>query len=200
MTVHTLSRISVSPHSHRYFVGLFLTHLILISPHLLPTSLYQRSEEHLRRFLSSATPKQIAIKEYQTSCFWAVLLPYVKLVYAHTPSIASSEALSGPGLPSLQLLATEFAVFFLHCILSNKQLCYIDTLLREKLVDYIICLPAHMPNQQLRNKAQDLVQELGLSVQIQPPSLTTLAKAKLAKMQFGLEKVIGIHSVQQLFS
>ncbi len=155
----------------------------------------------MSQFLSSATPHEVAQEESETGYLWAVLLPCVQLLYVPTPSLLLVDGLPEPGtLASLQLLATEFALFFLQCLLSNTTICYADGLLKEKLLDFVVCLPAHLPTQQLQHQAQELVQKLGSSVQLCTPSLASLAKAKLAKMKFGLEKVRQIRSVPQLFS
>ena len=75
----------------------------------------------------------------------------------------------------------------------------LEGLLKEELNDYIICMPGHVPSQ-LHEKARTLVTTLGTHVQLQPPSLGVLARAKLAKMHFGLDKMLQVYSIQQLFS
>ena len=63
-------------------------------------------------------------------------------------------------------------------------------ILNEGLVDYIVCLPSHVP-ETLRSKARGLIQLLSSegNIAVHPPRLINLAKAKLAKMYFGLEFV-----------
>ena len=61
-------------------------------------------------------------------------------------------------------------------------------------------MPAYLPPGPLRDQAKELVQEVNGGVhQLQPPKLINIAKAKLAKMQFGLEKVI-TKNVKELIS
>ena len=102
-------------------------------------------------------------------------------------------------LSSLQLLGIESAIFCLQCFLCNSELGYVETLQKEGLIDYFVCLPGHIPPQ-LQEKARTLVASLGTHVQLQPPSLGVLARAKLAKIHFGLEKIIHVHSRQDLHS
>ena len=62
-------------------------------------------------------------------------------------------------------------------------------LLREGLEDYVTCLPQYVPPS-LREEARELVRIVASGVQLQPPKLVNLAKAKLAKMHFGLQRVV----------
>ena len=177
----------------RYFVQLILSQLVLVSPNLLPPSLYDTIHQQMSQFLAYATPSVLAEKERLDSYYWSVLLPFVKLVYA--PYYLHWQM----QLSSLQLLGIGSAIFCLQCFLCNSELGYVETLQKERLIDYFVCLPGHIPPQ-LQEKARTLVASLGTHVQLQPPSLGVLARAKLAKIHFGLEKIIHVHSRQDLHS
>ena len=69
----------------------------------------------------------------------------------------------------------------------------------EGLLDYTVALPWIYPKHwQERAEATRLVNFLSQHMQLQPPSLINLTKARLASMHFGLEKVLKTGSVHDL--
>ncbi len=74
-------------------------------------------------------------------------------------------------------------------------------MVQEGLLDYLVCIPWLYPlDWPEREKARDLVNFMGQHVQLQPPSLINITKAKLASMYFGLEKVLMTDSVTELLA
>ena len=74
-------------------------------------------------------------------------------------------------------------------------------LTKEGLFDYVRCSPAHVP-ESLRPQAERIVSIISPSTSNRtqsPPSLLVMTKAHLAKMHFGLEKILKL-SVGQLVS
>ena len=68
----------------------------------------------------------------------------------------------------------------------------------QGLLDYVICLPSVLPaKSRAQQRAKDLVAMLGKEMHLQPPSLNTMTRARLAVTHFGLEKVLTT-SVQEL--
>ena len=59
-------------------------------------------------------------------------------------------------------------------------------------------MPWHVPVVS-RDKAVALLRELGRHVRLEPPRLCNIAKAKLAKTHFGLERVAKVTSVGEIF-
>ena len=59
-----------------------------------------------------------------------------------------------------------------------------------------MCVPWHVP-QDLREKASSFLCVLSTHTQLQPPRLSVLAITKLAKMQFGLERMIKMASLYE---
>ena len=172
---------------------------MLVSPQLLPPDLHDIIHTHMSTFLITATPSVVTEREQENGFFWCIFLPFLKLLYIPTPSFVTRTDcdLDEVSLSSLWLLGIESAIFGLQCMLANDR-CR-GGLLKEGLIDYFVCLPGHVPPQ-LQEKARTLVASLGTHVQLQPPSLGVLARAKLAKMHFGLEKMIHVHSVHEVFS
>ena len=66
-------------------------------------------------------------------------------------------------------------------------------LVKEGLLDYITCCPNHVPPT-LRAQAKQLVHLINSSSDIQqrPPKLTSIVKANVAKMHFGLERTLSL--------
>ena len=73
--------------------------------------------------------------------------------------------------------------------------------MEEGLLDYTLSLPWMLPHDwEERTSALRLVSFLGQNMQLQPPTLINLTKAKLASMHFGLERVLNTDSIHQLLS
>ena len=71
--------------------------------------------------------------------------------------------------------------------------------MQEGLLDYQVSMPWIFPHDwPERRNASRLVAFLSQHMQLQPPTLINLAKARLASMHFGLEKVLGTDSVHDL--
>lgn len=66
-------------------------------------------------------------------------------------------------------------------------------------VDFVTCLPWYLhQGSRAQQQACKLVAHLGEELQLQPPSLLNIAKARLASMHFGLKKVLKVYSIQDL--
>ncbi len=98
-------------------------------------------------------------------------------------------------IESLQRYSLEMVLYFLHTKVARE--CHCKVLTEEGLVDFVTCLPWHV-DAASRTKAKDLVSELSGHIKLQPPRLSNLARAVLAKMYFGLEKVVSVDSPVEL--
>eukprot|EP00731_Ephydatia_muelleri_P024376 Em0016g647a len=163
----------------RYLSCMLLAQLVLMSLKEIPPSLYQPILSFMEEFL--LTPNYIADAMQEVNGFvWTTFLPHVRLLYTQEEEIELASA--------LKLCSLEIVLLGLHSMLRRKNHCMV--ILNEGLVDYIVCLPSHVP-ETLRSKAQGLIQLLSSegNIAVHPPRLINLAKAKLAKMYFGLEFV-----------
>ena len=89
----------------------------------------------------------------------------------------------------LKELCVEFGVYFTHRELIGEY--ERDSLVSQGLVDYVVCLPWLMSaGSKSYERARVLVSYLSEKMVLQPPSLINIARAKLAKMHFGLRKVL----------
>ena len=176
---------------------MFIAQLALSSPHLLSRDKLQILTTRMETLLQSTTPLDLMCYEDRARFSWSVFLPYVKLVYApETPTldpIISSDPTSL--LAKLRLLSLELILFWLRNTLGRS--CHRDILIQEGLSDYLVCLPWYVP-EKLKKAACDLLSVFAGNSSISPPRLSILARAKLAKVRFGLEKVLRVVSAREL--
>ncbi len=195
LTVHTATITHPPPSPYRYFAAMFFAQLVSCSLEHLPLTSQGRIALFMDDFLQTADYKEIRMHEVQNGYIWSTLVPFIKLVYLpHT--LAPCE---GSQLTRLQELCIEAGVFSLQNMLSGDEGRAV--LVEEGLVEYVTCMPWHIPEGLVaRGRAHDLVAELCQKSQLQPPSLSSLARAKLAVMHFGLERMLGVVSVQRLLA
>ena len=97
----------------------------------------------------------------------------------------------------LEQRCMEVGVVSLHLALLGK--AEKEILIKEGLMDYIVCLPWCLPRGSAAyHRANDIITYLSGELQLQPPSLLNLAKAKLASMHFGLKKMLSTFTMQDL--
>lgn len=177
----------------RCFSLVVLAQLILVSPHQIPRNFLGTIHTYMEKFLDSASIGDIVKYEEDQMCVWATLLPYLKLLYLpNAPGTFPNDA----SLSQLQLLSLNTVLFFLHSKIVRGT--HREVLLREGLLDFVSCMPWHVPVVS-RDKAVALLRELGRHVRLEPPRLCNIAKAKLAKTHFGLERVAKVTSVGEIF-
>eukprot|EP00731_Ephydatia_muelleri_P037323 Em0442g3a len=134
----------------RYLSCMLLAQLVLMSLKEIPPSLYQPILSFMEEFL--LTPNYIADAMQEVNGFvWTTFLPHVRLLYTQEEEIERASA--------LKLCSLEIVLLGLHSMLRRKNHCMV--ILNEGLVDYIVCLPSHVP-ETLRSKAQGLIQLLHL--------------------------------------
>ena len=182
-----------SPPPARCFSLVVLAQLILVSPQQIPRDFLRTIRKYMETFLNNASSGDILKYEEDQMCVWATLLPYLKLLYL--PNAPRTFPNDTP-LSELQLLSLNTVLFFLHSKIMRAT--HREVLLKEGLLEFVSCMPWHVPVES-RDKARALVCELGSHFRLQPPKLCSIAKAKLAKAHFGLEKVVKVSSVGDLF-
>lgn len=168
--------------------------LVLTSPHLIPPRFIDVILSNMNQFLSETHPSTITKYDEEQSCIWSTLLPYVKLFYQPDHQLLHRTAIISNSYPNFRALldaSINMSLFFLHSKVGRK--CTCDILVKEGLLDYVIALPWYV-DPEFQERARALVYKLGSHVRLQPPRLCSIAQAKLAKIHFGLEKVVQFHS------
>lgn len=135
-------------------------------------------------FLSSVQIEDVCKYEKERGTIWATLLPYLKLLYNPDSSFLLQESF----IQELQVLGARIILTFLHSKVFSPR--YHSLLVRENLVDFVVCLPWCI-TPSCQQPALALVSDLCANMpSVGPPSLASLAKARLAKAHFGLEKAL----------
>ena len=143
----------------------------------------------MEKFLKIADYQKIAAKLKEVDLICAKLLPSVRLAFGPRPHRQVSSRIlehTGPRITQLQELSIETAILSLQCMLVNSRLQ--RCLVKEGLVEYVFCLPSVVPPS-CKQRALNLVAMVTEAMQLNPPKLVTIAKAKVAKMHFGLDRV-----------
>ena len=147
-----------------------------------------------------AIPAVIALreKEFHPKFGWTSHLPFLKLLLS--PPAESSRY----GFASRHMEPETIMVRKLHDIGIETALLGLEVmvckdpeearkkLLEEKILSYALCLPANIPYR-IRDRANAVVTKLRTYETKNPvmvPKLGIMAKARLAKMHFGLKKVM----------
>ena len=177
----------ISLHCCRCFTLLLLAILLLESPHDVPVGHLDSIKEHMTTFLDQTQSSLACQYEKERGTIWATLLPYVKLVFLPETPRNFPEC---PSLTELQVLSLKVVLFFLHSKMAVER--YHSLLRKEELVDFVLCMPWHVPNA-CRGEASAVASDLSTAMGgPQPPRLLSLAQAKLAKSSIGLERVRGM--------
>jgi len=94
---------------------------------------------------------------------------------------------------------TQCGIFSLSNVLQSEKAR--EALVQEDLLNYLTCIPWVCPTHWTdeRRQAEKLVNYVGSRLQLQPPSLISITKAKLARMHFGLERVLS-SNIHQLMT
>ena len=189
---------------------MFFAQLVTSSPHLLGPELTLRLYDFVKGFLEKADYREIQEHEVTFGCVWSTVAPSVKLAYTpyspylnpnhcttHVHADVSSSDVET--MRKFQELCVEAGIFSLQNMLSCASVRKI--LVEEGLVEYVTCLPwCTLPGSRAHERATELASALGQKMQLHPPRLGTLTRAKLAAWCFGLEKVLQTLSVHELLA
>ena len=161
-------------------------------------------------FFEKTTPREIRDHEVKNGYKWSTVVPFVKVVYCprknrkfsmenHKDPNTDHDSDSAATLDTLAVHCIETGVFSLQNVLQDEEIR--DVLVREGLVDYVTSMPWNVPHgTRVHQRSKELVAFLGQHMQLQPPSLVNLSKARLASLYFGLDKVFKAFSVHELVS
>eukprot|EP00731_Ephydatia_muelleri_P005305 Em0002g1481a len=164
-----------------YFVVMVISHLALTKAARLPEKLSSQVELLLNRFLRSV--------DFNLFCMWMVkarryiwvdIFPPLSLVYS---------PLRYTSLCPIDSLCLEAAVMRLQIIVSKdgERHC----LIKQGLLDYLICLPWHISEGlEAHKRAKLLLVMVGSHIPLQPQSLNNIVRAKLATTCCGLAEAM----------
>ena len=179
---------------------MFYAQLLYASASKIPLDLKFKMYEAIRNFLATADHTLIHKYEEERDFIWSTVAPFVKLAYfpKTNPQWSFHSACDDSEfLQELDELCIEMGIFSLQNMLLSDETR--EVLITESLVDYITCLPWHLsPDTKAHRRACELRVSLSQKMQLQPPSLVNLTKAKLAATHCGLEKVLKANSLHEI--
>ena len=160
---------------------------------------YLQVTEHLEKFLHEADHNELRRYEGELGFVWNKYIPNFRVAYMPYNTKRSVLACgSDPRYRELQMMCIEINVLCFQVILNGPR--ERNRMVEQGLMDYVICLPSVLPaKSRAQQRAKDLVTMLGKEMHLQPPSLNTMVRARLAVTHFGLEKVLKT-PVQELLS
>lgn len=207
----------------RYFSCVFYSQLLTLSPYLFTLNQKITIAKFISGFLNEATPNEIRNHEVKNGYKWSTVIPLVKVAYYPRHSrkfsmevhrdtdpdacdsmrdpdtIDTHDKDSAAALNMLAVHCIETGVFSMQNVLHDEEIR--DVLVHEGLVDFITCMPWNVPQEsRVQQRARELVTFLSQHMQLQPPSLVNMTKARLASLNFGLDKVLNTHSVHELLT
>ena len=139
-------------------------------------------------------PRDIKIWEDDIGMSWT---SFQNLLFLYEADVSSCVMPRYPSINQVCSLATEVLLRYFQCTLGTKE--SIEVANKEGLLEYFIMLPWIVPAVH-QEQAKCVVREISSVHQIQPPSLSSLSRAKVAKMKLGLKKLEGINAISQLLS
>ncbi len=186
----------------RCYAGVAIAQMILGSSHLLsmlPISTLQSVKKLLRR-VCELNPEDIRQYELKRKLYWETFVACVQYLYEPSiviPNIDSSDDSSDDATFFNELLQDSIEVLLIYLQSSLGRLIHVNIVNSEGLIDYVTALPWSIPKC-FERKVYAVIREVAKEQVIQPPSLASIAKAKLAKNKFGLRKIMDVHSTSEL--
>lgn len=184
----------------RSYASVFIAQMILQSSKyllLFPAPLLEKMQS-LMQSVCATNPRDIRSYEIQEGLVWGTFLPYIHYLYnpISTPISTDDEQVSSL-IAELRDYSVKVLLHALHNALGRE--LHVKILISEGLLDYLVALMWHVPHSS-RDFLKECLKDISKLVMIRPPSLSSLAKAKLARESLGLKKVMSIASVSDLLS
>ena len=201
--VHSCSCMNlVFIYSCRCYTAVVLSQMICGSTSLLQTFPFKTLKimVSLMDIVCSYDPEEIRTYEINQGFVWGTFLPYLTFLYTPDPDvyITSCGAESSPSLiVKLRHQACNVLLLCLQNTLGRQN--HVDTLVEEDLLDFLVAMIWNI-SPESQEIAKKVYKEVAKFQQIQPPSLCSLAKAKLAKTKWGLKKMRDMKSVSHLLN
>ena len=160
---------------------------------------YLQAAELLERFLREADHNELRKYEGELGFVWNKYIANFRVAYMPYNTNRSVLACgSDPRYRELQMMCIETNVLFFQVILNGTR--ERNGMVEQGLMDYVVCLPSVLPaKSKSQQRAKDLVTMLRKEMHLQPPSMNTMIRARLAVTHFGLDKVLKT-PVQELLS
>ncbi len=175
---------------YRSVMATFFSELVCHSADIIPLPLKGKIFRFMEDFVKVAEPSTIRQHRDKYGICCVDLLPTVSIPYSPLdPTHPEYTPAHNHTLRELKQLCMEFGVMCLRYELLGEyqRSCVVE----NGLVDYIVCLPWVVEaGSRAHRQTRELVAFLKGEMAIQPPSLISLARAKLGTMHFGLRRIL----------
>ena len=160
---------------------MIISHLALTKAALLPKQFISQMEFFVNHFLISLDFRLFCIWMRKVNGFiWHDLFTPLRLAYS---------PLRYTSICRIDSLCFEAVIIHIQMLLNSYDERQI--LIRQGLLDYLICLPWHISEGlEAHKRAKLLLEMVGCNIPLQPPSLNNIVRAKLAAMWCGLEEAM----------
>jgi len=165
-------------------VCMALARLLLFSLATYPEEHKTKSAEVLSHFLSVAKAQEITNLEEKYTYNWITMLPFIEMLYTAVSSdkLHRNAMVELPAAGESQQWSVCVAVVALEAEMGRK--CNRELVVRQGLLDFIVCLPWGVP------QCQNVVQLFAGDQKLPVPKLASIAKAKLARCGSRLRDVL----------
>ena len=158
--------------------------------HVFQKSTLQKIETLLANVLKW-DPLDIRLQEHEKSISWGSFEP---LMYLYEPYINFGDK----NLESLYHLSIDILLNFAEVTVWEKE--QVQVLMEQELLDFVVMAPWFVPSCS-QERACRVVHQLTKLQSLQPPSLGSICKAKIARLKVGLiSKTDTIKSFSQIYS
>ena len=184
---------------NRSLIVSFFSELISHSADIIPLPFKGKIYYFLENFLESADHMKVRKFLEQDGYINTNILPTLSLPFVplrpHNPQYSPQH---NSMIRKLRDLCVEFGVFAIQCeLLGEYERTYV---VQHGLLDFVLCLLWVVPHGTTAHlRARAIVSYLSEKMTLQPPSLINMARAKLAKMYFGLKRTLtlSLHELVQ---
>ena len=179
-------------------MAIFVAQMILGSPqllHVFQTSTLHKIETLLAEVLKW-DPSDIRKLEHKKGVSWNSFEP---LMYLYEPCIRFCMLGEvGKQLESICHLSFDILLNFAEVTVWEKE--QVQVLIEQELLDFVVMAPWFVPSCS-QERARRVVHQLSKLQSLQPPSLGSICKTKVAKLKLGLiSKTDTVKSISQIYS
>ena len=162
-----------------------ISHLALTKAVLLPKQLIPQMEFFVNYFVNYF----LSSLDFSLFCIWMQKANGFIWHDLFTPLRLAYSQLCYTSICRIDSLCLEAVIIHIQMLLSNDDERQI--LIKQGLLDYLICLPWHISDRlEAHKRAKLLLEMVGCNIPLQPPSLNNIVRAKLAAMWCGLKEAM----------
>ena len=181
-------------HFYRSYAGVVFAQIVCGSSHLLQ-SLPQSTLERMKALICevcAVDPSVIRKYETEQEFYWETFVDCIQ--YLYVPTQSAGDLTPSSLIKELRHHSFDMLLHYLQNTLGRS--IHVEIIIKENLLDYITALPWIVPVC-FKERANCVLKEILNFQPIQPPSLSSIAKASLAKSKFGLRNLMEATTISE---